>query len=93
MAIFRLNKVLEATGQKNRINIQEMVQAGMLTEPISIGYNDVSRMVGWPDFEVQAVVAAQISGKSKDEIRALVKQLHAKRANHLNTVMAEMAGA
>jgi prophage regulatory protein len=37
------------------------------------------RAKGWPDYEVKAIAAARIAGKTDDQIRELVKVLHAKR--------------
>ncbi len=44
------------------------------------------KSVAYVKHEVLAVVAAQISGKTKDEIRLLVKELVAQRQNLLNEV-------
>ena len=51
----------------------------MFPKPVAIG----ARAVGWPANEVDAVVAARISGKSESEIRALVKTLEAARKGQL----------
>lgn len=51
------------------------VRAGLWTKPVLIG----KRASGWPSHEIDALLAAQIAGKSDDEIRELVKQLHAAR--------------
>ena len=48
---------------------------GLFTKPVPIG----QRSVGWPDYEVVAINAARIAGKSEAEIRELVNRLHAKR--------------
>jgi prophage regulatory protein len=39
------------------------------------------RSVGWPAHELDAIAAARISGKSEDEIRAIVRDLIAARAD------------
>jgi hypothetical protein len=39
------------------------------------------RSKGWPDYEVKAIAAARIAGKTDAEIRELVKALHAKRTD------------
>lgn len=51
------------------------LQGGLLAPSIMIG----ERAVAFVEYEVLAVVNAQIQGKSKDEIRLLVKELVAQR--------------
>lgn len=55
------------------------IKAGLFVKPISIGV----RAKATPNYEVDALIAAQIAGKSADEIRALVKKLHAARKTAL----------
>ncbi len=38
------------------------------------------RSVGWPEHEVDAVLAARLAGKSDDDIRSLVRRLVVARA-------------
>ena len=54
----------------------EWISQGLLTPGVALG----ARSVAWPDHELQAIAAARVAGKSDDEIRALVKQLVADRA-------------
>jgi prophage regulatory protein len=75
MAILRVNRVMDYMGVR-RTSIHEAVKDGTLTRPIRV----TTRAVGWPENEVQAVIAARIAGKSKAEIQALVNTLHAQRA-------------
>jgi len=42
-----------------------------MTPPVSIG----GRMVAWPSNEIESLIAAQIAGRTPDEIRLLVKVL------------------
>jgi len=51
------------------------IREGLFTTGVAIG----QRSKGWPDYEVKAIAAARIAGKSDDEIRELVLVLHAKR--------------
>jgi prophage regulatory protein len=53
------------------------VAQGLLTRPISLG----PRAVGWPEHEVQAIIAARIAGKSEADIKSLVTSLMAARKN------------
>lgn len=84
MAILRLPAVKAETGHRSHATIYNAIRAGLFTDPVPIG----QRAVGWPSDEVQAINAARIAGQSDDQIRELVKQLHAKRAMKLATLMA-----
>jgi len=75
MAILRVNRVMDCMGVR-RTSIHEAVKDGTLTRPIRV----TARAVGWPEHEVNAVIAARIAGKSKAEIQALVTELHTQRA-------------
>ena len=72
--IHLLPATLVALGVK-RTSFYEMVKAGLVTPPVLIG----ERSVGVPENEIEAINAARIAGKSKDEIRALVARLVAAR--------------
>ena len=50
--------------------------SGLITPGIALGL----RSVAWPAHELDAIAAARIAGKSEDEIRALVRDLVAARA-------------
>lgn len=52
-----------------------VVEEGLLTPPIS----NAGRSKVWPAYEIDAINAAKIAGKSEDEIRQLVKDLLAYR--------------
>lgn len=54
----------------------ERVHAGLIPPGISLG----SRSVVWPQHEIDQVAAAILAGKNEDEIRALVRDLVAARA-------------
>lgn len=73
--ILRVPAVLAARG-KSRSGHYADIAAGLYTPPVKIG----PRGAGWPDNEVDALLAATVAGKSQDEIRALVKQLTAQRS-------------
>lgn len=83
MAILRIDAVRRLTGQRSKTSIYNAVRAGLLTRPVPIG----QRVTGWPDYEVEAIVAAQIAGQSKEEISALVTQLHAYRAERFKALL------
>lgn len=76
MSILRMPAVKAETGHRSHASIYTAIKAGLFTMPVQIG----QRAVGWPDYEVLAINMARIAGKSDDQIRELVKCLHAKRS-------------
>jgi prophage regulatory protein len=76
MSILRMPAVKAETGYRSHASIYNAIRAGLFTRPVPISL----RSVGWPDFEVSAICAARIASKSDDEIRDLVRRLHARRA-------------
>ena len=75
MTILRLPSVKAEFGNRSHASVYNAVRDGLLTRQIRTG----ARSVGWPSNEVEAIVAARIAGKTDDEIRALVRELHARR--------------
>ena len=73
--IHRIDAVLGLFGYRSHASIYTSVLAGVFTEPVKIG----PRAVGWPANEVDAILKARIGGKTDDQIRDLVKKLHAAR--------------
>ncbi len=51
------------------------IEDGTCTKPVALG----ARSVGWPASEIEQLNAARLAGKSDDEIRELVRLLHAAR--------------
>lgn len=84
MAIWRIEKCKNEAGYRSHASIYGLIRVGLWTQPVKIG----ERSSGWPDDEVKAINAARIAGASDDQIRELVKQLHAKRAEKLAVLMA-----
>ena len=76
MSILRMPAVKAETGHRSHASIYNAIRDGLFTTGVAIG----QRAVGWPDYEVSALVSARIAGKSDAEIRELVNRLHAKRA-------------
>jgi len=72
--ILRLPEVLAMRGLSRSTHYLQ-IQDGLFTKPVSLGF----RAVGWPGYEVAALNAARIAGKSDTEIRALVCELEALR--------------
>ena len=82
MALWRIDACKAETGDRSNTSIYNAIRAGLFTKPVAIG----QRSVGWPDYEVKAIVRARIAGQSEGEIRELVNRLHAKRIDQLATV-------
>jgi prophage regulatory protein len=76
MLIFRLPEVKRVMGHRADASVYNAIRAGLFTTGVAIG----QRAKGWPDYEIDAINAARIAGKSDAEIRELVTVLHAKRA-------------
>lgn len=64
------------------------ISQGLWTRPVSLG----ARAVGWPAAEVAALNAARISGKTDDQIRALVLELEAARLAGGTSLIAPVQG-
>lgn len=82
MAIIRIEACKAEAGYRSNASIYNNVRAGTWTDPVKIG----ERSSGWPDYEVKAICAARIAGQTDDEIRELVKRLHAKRTELLQAI-------
>ena len=61
----------------SRSTIYAAIQKGIFVKPIKLG----ARAVGWPDFEVQALINARISGKTDAQIKELVLAIELNRQN------------
>jgi prophage regulatory protein len=72
--ILRLPAVKARFG-RSRSSTYADIKSGLFVSPILIG----ARAVGFPENEVNAIIAARIAGKSDDEIRQLVVKLEAAR--------------
>lgn len=75
MSIIRIKAVKEITGHKSHASIYQQIKELTFTKPVLIG----RRSVGWPDYEVKAIVNARIQGKNENELRLLVQKLHSDR--------------
>jgi prophage regulatory protein len=77
-SFMRKPAVLATTG-KSRTGLYEDEKRGTFVKAVLIG----GRAVAYPAHEVDAIVKARIAGRSEDEIRALVEQLHSARSELL----------
>ncbi len=76
MAITMLRpKVVWKRRGRSRSSHYSDIANELFTPPILVG----GRAVAHPEHEVDAIISAQIAGKSEDEIRALVRRLVADR--------------
>jgi len=73
-SFLRIPAVLKRRGVSRSAHYAD-IKAGLFPRPVPIGL----RAVAHPDFEVDALNAATIAGKSADEIRALVVNLESAR--------------
>ena len=76
MLILRLPEVKRVLGHRADASVYNAIRVGLFTNGVAIW----QRAKGWPDYEVDAINAARVAGKSESEIRELVKTLHAKRS-------------
>jgi prophage regulatory protein len=73
-SFLRIPVVLERRGVSRSAHYAD-IKAGLFPKPVPIGL----RAVAHPDYEVDALNAARVAGKSAIEIRALVLNLEAAR--------------
>ena len=73
--LVRMPEVFNFTGEKKSA-FYAKAAAGLMPKPIKIG----SKITAIPEYELRAVNAARIRGASESELRALVADLHARRA-------------
>lgn len=73
--ILRLRPMLERTGYTRTPAYNAMAKR-LLPSPVKIG---PGRAVGWPEHEIEAVLAARIAGLPDAKIVDLVDRLHAAR--------------
>ena len=68
-------KSLERSGH-SRSTRYRLIESELWTKPVKIS----ERQSGWPDDEDEAQYNARVAGLTEDQIRKLVVQLYAKRA-------------
>ena len=75
-AILRRKQVQARSGY-GRSTIYLRIAQGLWPKPVHLG----GRMVGWPEHEVTAVIAARIAGMSDNEVKMLVARLERERVS------------
>jgi len=74
MALLRLPEVMRLSGY-SRSMLYSQISQGLYPKPIKIG----ARAVAWISSEVAAISQARMAGKSIEEIKNLISQLHIAR--------------
>ena len=72
--IVRLPQVLQRRGRGRSAHYED-ISKGLFTRPVRIG----ARAVGWPDYEIEALIAAQVASTPPPGLRRLVQQLEERR--------------
>ncbi len=80
--ILRVEQVLDRYG-KTRSPLYADMMAGTFVRPVKLG----ERAAGWPEHEVQQIIAARIAGADDSAIRALVTRLHDARKTALTAIL------
>jgi len=79
MAIWRIETCKIEAGYKSHASIYKLIREGLWTKSVRLGM----RSVGWPEAEVHAICQARIAGKTDDDLRKLVVELHLRRLDAL----------
>jgi prophage regulatory protein len=74
-ALLRLETVVSRRG-RSRAQLYVDIKRGTMTPPVRLG----EKLSAWPSSEIDALNRAEIGGATPDELRALVKELVALRA-------------
>ena len=76
MRMLKNTEIAEKFGWKSPTTCYNAISDGLLPRFVKTGM----RGVGLPDFEVEAILVARLAGQSNEQVKELVKRLHAKRA-------------
>ena len=83
MRLLRISATLERTGD-TRTPLYDRISKGLFTKPVKVGGR---RAAGWPEREVEAIVAARVAGAPDEEVRRLVQALHRDRRHAYATAV------
>jgi prophage regulatory protein len=75
ISLLRLETVNSRRG-RSRAQLYIDIKRGTMTPPVRLG----EKLSAWPSHEIDALNRAEIAGATPDELRALVQQLVAQRA-------------
>ena len=73
--LYRIDEIMQLAGFKTKQTVYNWMRDEIFPRQFKWG----ERAVRWPANEVHAVMDARRAGKTSEEIRALVRRLHAKR--------------
>lgn len=73
--LYRIDEIMQLAGFKTKQTVYNWMRDEIFPRQFKWG----ERAVRWPANEVHAVIDARRAGKTTEEIRALVRQLHAER--------------
>lgn len=82
--ILRMPAVRQKSGYASATSVYNLVRNGTFTRPVQIG----PKTVGWPEHEVDAINAARVGGIQEEQLKELVRKLHAQRSQLLAAVLA-----
>ena len=88
MKILRIDETMARTGY-SRTPLYARVLAGHFTRPVKLG----RRASGWPEHEVDTLVAACVAGATATELEDLVFQLHTQRLTKLLSLLGKINNA
>jgi len=78
LVLDRLSAVLARRGT-SRSQHYRTITEGTFTPPVRVGV----RCAAWPRHEIDALVAAEIAGATREQLRQLVRQLMAQRSSFM----------
>lgn len=71
---------------KGKSSLYSQIKLGLWTTGTKTG----NRTVAWPEYEVDALIAARVSGFTDDQIRELVNRLHEARPKVVYATLADL---
>jgi prophage regulatory protein len=72
--IVRIKQIKDQTGLPPS-TVYDQIRRQLFTKPVKLG----ERVSGWPESEVNQIIEARISGQTDEQVKELVRKLHAKR--------------
>jgi prophage regulatory protein len=75
MQILRIEEALRRRGSTRSPHYDDVAR-GLFTKPIKV---NGQRAAGYPEHEVEALIAARVAGATDEQVRRLVNKLHEQR--------------
>jgi prophage regulatory protein len=76
--LIRLRVACDRLGFRSPHTVRDRVRRGLLPTPVKLSDGPTSPGL-FPEYEIEAIIAARVAGATEDDIRALVAQLEAQR--------------